>query len=309
MTAPLSELRTYIDALGTEDGSEPMLAAMTQVGTKFAIEEFTSDEVHERYLEFRRGGVDMLVVDGFLVAIFFRLAEGEEGAAYPRPESLIPGLDHGMPRQAVIEELGTPLRDEPDLLRFAVGGALAILDLSEGRVERLSLQFAVPGTGVGASAEEQSAGEGTQSTVVPPAPPTGEITRFIAAAGTSEGDPVTAQLIADLGSQVERHPVEDGRVKFLVLEDSGVDLQYRDGILEGVLIHIADPERTHYRRLDTLIDGLAFPATRADVRDALGTAETPRDDIDLYRSQCRRVMFHYTGEQLTTLSVVAVPAR
>lgn len=132
MTAQHSEIQTYLDALGTEDGSEEMLAAMRLVGTKFFMQEFTSAGMHERYLEFRRGGVEMLVIDGILETIFFQLAESEEEAAYPRPDALIPGLHHGMSRQEAIEQLGTPLRNEPGYLRFAIGDAFAVLGLRSG---------------------------------------------------------------------------------------------------------------------------------------------------------------------------------
>lgn len=75
MTAQLGVLLTCLDALGSEDGSEEMLAAMRLAGTAFEIDEFASAGMQERCLVFRRGGVDMLVVDGILAAIFFRLAE------------------------------------------------------------------------------------------------------------------------------------------------------------------------------------------------------------------------------------------
>ena len=66
MTAQHSEIQTYLDSLGTEDGSEQMLPAMRLVGTTFSMQEFTSAGVQERYLEFCRGGVEMLVIDGIL---------------------------------------------------------------------------------------------------------------------------------------------------------------------------------------------------------------------------------------------------
>ena len=75
MTALTGEIQTYLDALGTEDGSEEMFAAMRLVGTKFTMQEFTSAGIHERFLEFRRGGVEMMVIDGILETILFELAE------------------------------------------------------------------------------------------------------------------------------------------------------------------------------------------------------------------------------------------
>ena len=46
MTALTGEIQTYLDALGTEDGSEEMLAAMRLVGTNFTMHEFTSAGIH-----------------------------------------------------------------------------------------------------------------------------------------------------------------------------------------------------------------------------------------------------------------------
>ena len=311
MHALTGEIQTYLDALGTEDGSEEMLAAMRLVGTEFSMLEFTSAGMHERFLEFRRGGVEMMVIDGILETIFFQLAESEEEAAYPRPDALIPGLHRGMPRQAAIEQLGTPLRDEPGYLRFAIGDAFAILHLQEGGVEQVTLQAAVSGAGEGAPSEEPSAGEGTSTTAVPEAPLTGEITRFIEVVGSREGVRASAEIIADFGPRIDSHPLEDehGSGVFVALTDGGVDLQYRNDTVEGALIHTSDRERTPYPRLGALVEGLAFPATRVDVRDALGAAETPRADIDLYHAQGRRVLFNYTGDELTTISIVHLPAR
>ena len=146
---------------------------------------------------------------------------------------------------------------------------------------------------------------------MPEAPLTGEITRFIEVVGSREGVRASAEIIADFGPRIDSHPLEDehGSGVFVALTDGGVDLQYRNDTVEGALIHTSDRERTPYPRLGALVEGLAFPATRADVRDALGAAETPRADIDLYHAQGRRVLFNYTGDELTTISIVHLPAR
>ena len=310
MTALTGEIQTYLDALGTEDGSEEMLAAMRLVGTNFTMQEFTSAGIHERFLEFRRGGVEMMVIDGILETIFFQLpapssqlAESEEEAAYPRPGALIPGLHHGMSRQAAIEQLGPPLRDEPGYLRFAIGDAFAVLHLQEGGVAQLTLQLEAPGADAPPVGEEPSS-------AAAPAPLTGEITRFIEIVGSREGVRASAEIIADFGPHIDSHPLEDehGSGVFVALTDGGVDLQYRNDTVEGALIHTSDRERTPYPRLGALVEGLAFPATRVDVRDALGAAETPRADIDLYHAQGRHVLFSYTSDELTTISIVVVPA-
>lgn len=304
MTAQHSEIQTYLDALGTEDGSEEMLAAMRLVGTTFSMQEFTSAVMHERYLEFRRSGVEMLVIDGILETIFFQLAESEEETAYPRPDALIPGLHHGMSRQAAIEQLGTPLRDEPGYLRFAIGDAFAVVTFREGGVEMLTLQVEEPGVEAPPVGEEPSSAAAS-------APLTGEITRFIEVVGSRDGVRASAEIIADFGPRIDSHPLEDehGSGVFVALTDGGVDLQYRNDTVIGALTHTSDRERTPYPRLDALVEGLAFPATRANVRNALGAAETPREDIDLYRAQGRHVLFNYTGDELTTISIVRVPAR
>jgi len=303
MHALTGEIQTYLDALGTEDGSEEMLAAMRLVGTEFSMQEFTSAGMHERFLEFRRGGVEMMVIDGILETIFFQLAESEEEAAYPRPGALIPGLHHGMSRQAAIEQLGPPLRDEPGYLRFAIGDAFAVLHLQEGGVAQLTLQLEAPG------ADAPPVGEEPLSAAAP-APLTGEITRFIEIVGSREGVRASAEIIADFGPRIDSHPLEDERGSgvFVALPDGGVDLQYRNDTVIGALIHTSDRERTPYPRLDALVEGLTFPATRTDVRVALGGAGTPREDIDLYDAQGRHVLFSYTSDELTTISIVVVPA-
>lgn len=298
MTALHGEIQPYLDALGTEDGSEKMIAAMEAVGTAFTIDEFTSTGVEEKYLEFRRGGVEFLVVDGILDTVFFNLVEDEYGAAYPRPEALIPGVHHGMSRQAAIELLGTPRRDEPKYLLFAVGERFLNLRIHDEQVVGLTVLCR------DLAAEYETSEAPVESVTI-----SGEITQFLDATGTGYGDPAMAELIATLGPRFDSHPLDDeyGKGILLIFGSSGVDLQYRDGVLQGVLIHAADVERVPYPRLDALIDGLSFPASSDAVAKALGPSHQTLEDTDIYFQDGRHIILSYTDSVVTTISIVKGP--
>lgn len=308
MTTLHGEILPYLDALGTEDGSEEMLTAMELVGTTFSIDEFTSTGVHEKYLEFRRGGVEFLVLDGVVDTVFFSLAEDEEGAASPRPDALIQGVHRGMSRRAVIERLGTPVRDEPRYLLFRAGKGYVHLKIEDEEVVALTAQrrdlMAEPAAHPAPAAQTEQPAPAPSAAAI-----TGEISPLIAAAGTPFDDPARIEIITALGPSVDSWPLESepGDALLLVLEDGGVDLQYRDGVLQAVLIRTTDAERSAHPRLDALVDGLTFPAVRADVTAAFGPAVTSREDLDLYIEQGRYMLFNYTEDLLTSISIVHIP--
>ena len=306
MTDLHGEITTYLDAIGTEDGSEAMITAMELVGTTFTIAEFTSLGMYEKYLEFTKGGVEFLVIDGVVDTIFFQLVDATGGAAYRDPDALIPGLRHGMSRAAVIELLGEPVYNERKYLLYGVGEKFLNVQLEGDQVDSFSVQSR------DLNAELESAPDTSAAPVeeeTPGTPITGEISLFRDAVGSAYGAAVMVDLVDALGSFDSHDTADDhGRGTFLVFDSAGVDLQYRNEVLIGVLIHVADDGRRPYPRLGTLVDGLALPATRADVTAALGAPRTALDDCDIYIEHGRHVMFQYTGEATTTISIVGVPA-
>lgn len=307
MTDLQGEITPYLDAIGSEDGSAVMIAAMERVGTTFTTDEFTSMGMLEKYLEFTKGGVDFLVIDGIVDTIFFRLVDDPSGAAHRDPDALIPGLRHGMSRDAVIELLGEPVRNEPNFLLYAVGAKFLNVQVPHDRVEDFSVQSR------DLQAEFERAPDTPTAPVTgdtPATPITGEISLFVDAAGTAYGDQVMIDLVDALGPRLDSHDIADehGSGTFLVFDSGGVDVQYRNEVLTGVLIHTTSDERRPYPRLDALVDGLSFPAARADVTAALGSPRTSLADRDIYLERGRHLMFDYTGEIVTTISIVHVPA-
>ena len=116
-------------------------------------------------------------------------------------------------------------------------------------------------------------------------------------------------LVELFGPRLDSHEIDaaDGGGTLLVFDSGGGDLQYRDDALLAVLIHVREGDRRPYSRLDALVDGLAFPATREDVRAAVGEPHDSRSDLDLYEQQGTYVLFNYDGDALATISIVHVP--
>lgn len=299
MTTLHGKILPYLEAIGTEDGSEPMLTAMGLVGTKFTIDEYTSAGMHEKYLKFTKGGVDFLVIDGIVDTIFFRLAKSDYGASYARPNSLIEGVEHNMSVDALAAVLGSPIFEASDHIVYRVGEKFLNIDTQDGRVHKLCVQLFDFGA--------ESDGAESES-VVPAKPITGEISLLIGAAGTAYGDKVMIDLVDALGPRLDSHDTDDGTGNFLIFESGGVDVHYRDGTLAGVLIHIASEDRRPYPRLDALVDGLTLPTTRSNVSEALGAPHESLPDMDMYSEQGRFVMFNYTNDALTTISIAHVSA-
>lgn len=142
-----------------------------------------------------------------------------------------------------------------------------------------------------------------------PKPITGEISQLIEAAGSVYGDPVMLELVELLGPGLDSHDIDaaDGGGRFLVFEGGGVDLQYREDVLLAVLIHVGEGERGPYPRLDALVEGLAFPAMREDVRTAVGEPRDSRSNLDLYEQQGTSVIFYYRSDLLATISIAQLP--
>lgn len=303
MTAAIrGEILTYLEAIGSADGSDVMLTAMEAVGTKFTIKEYTSTGVHEKYLIFAKGGVDFLLHDGIVDTVFFHLRDSEKYAAYAHPDALVEGVRFGMSRDEVIDKLGTPRQNKKRYLLYPAGDAFVNIQFRDERVLRINAQR----QDYAAQAEAEQEKSVLTAT---PKPITGEISQLIDATGSAYGDPVMSDLVELLGPRLDPHDIDaaDGGGTLLVFDSSGVDLQYRDDALLAVLIHVREGDRRPYPRLDALIDGLALPATREDVRTAVGEPRDSRSDLDLYSSNGRHVMFNYDGDALATVSIVHVP--
>lgn len=302
-TGITGEIRPYLDAIGAEDGSDEMIAAMEAVGTKFTLKEYTSTGVHEKYLIFAKGGVDFLLHDGIVDTVFFHLRDSDKYAAYAHPDALVEGVRFGMSRDEVIDKLGTPRQNKKRYLLYPAGDAFVNIQFRDERVLRINAQrqdYAAQ-----AEAEQAESAPATE-----PKPITGEISQLIDAAGSEYGDPVMGELFELLGPRLDSHDIDaaDGGGRLLVFDSGGVDLQYRDDALLAALVHVKEGDRRPYPRLDALVIGLAFPATREDVRAAVGEPHDSRSDLDLYEQQGTYVLFNYDGDALATISIVHVPS-
>lgn len=302
MTEIHGEILPYLDAIGSADGSDEMIAAMYAVGTKFTVHEYTSTGTREKYLCFTKGGVEFLLHDGVVETIIFSLRDTKDYAAYARPDALVEGVALGTTRDEVIELLGTPRQNRKRFLLYAVGDAFVNMQIRDERVARIAAIRAD-------LAAEAEAADAATTPATGPKPITGEISQLIDAAGSAYGDPVMLGLVELLGPRPDSHDIDpaDGGGKLLAFDSGGVDLQYRDDVLIAVLVHVREGERRPYPRLDALVDGLAFPATREDVHAALGDPVDSRSDLDLYGEGDTHVMFNYRGDKLATISIVAMP--
>ena len=297
------EILTYLEAIGSEDGSDAMIAAMEAVGTKFTLDEYTSTGNREKYLCFEKGGAEFLLHDGAVETIVFYLRDNKDYAAYARPDALVEGVSLGTTRAEVIDLLGTPRQDRERFLLYAAGGAFVHFQIRDERVTRIAAIRA------DLIAEAEAADAAAAAPAAEQKPITGEISQLIDAAGSAYGDPVMLDLVELFGPRLDSHEIDaaDGGGKLLVFDSGGVDLQYRDDALLAVLIHVRDGDRRPYPRLDALVDGLAFPATREDVRAAVGEPHDSRSDLDLFSENGRHVMFNYEGDALATISIAHLP--
>ena len=299
------EILTYLEAIGSEDGSDEMIAAMEAVGTRFILDEYTSAGTREKYLCFEKGGVEFLLHDGVVETVDFYLRDNKEYTAYAHPNALVEGVSLGTTRAEVIALLGTPRQNRERFLLYAVGSAFVHFQIRDERVTRIAAMRA----DLVAEEEAADAAAAAPALAAEPKPITGEISQLINAAGSAYGDPVMLDLVELLGPRLDSHDIDaaDGGGKLLVFASGGVDLQYRDGVLLAVLVHVHEDERRPYPRLGTLVDGLSFPATREDVHAALGAPNDSRSHLDLYSENGTHVMFNYNGGSLATISIVHVP--
>lgn len=142
MTEIRGEILPYLDAVGTEDGSEAMIAAMKAVGTKFTISEYTSTGTHEKYLCFAKGGVEFLLHDGVVETVIFYLRDNKDYAAYVHPDALVEGIALGTTRADVIDLLGAPRQNRERFLLYAVGDAFVNMQIRDERVARIAVMRA-----------------------------------------------------------------------------------------------------------------------------------------------------------------------
>jgi len=124
-----------------------------------------------------------------------------------------------------------------------------------------------------------------------------------------------AAVIETLGEPFRNEPKHllyrvGGKFVNVHLKDESVDdlvVQRRDLAAEFVDAPELPAPKPITGEISLFVDGLSLPATRPDVTAALGTPQESLPDVDLYTERGRFVIFNYTGDDLTTISIAHVP--
>ena len=142
MTTVSGEVAVFLDALGHQEGSSRILAAIVLVGPRMEISEFDFDGEVSIYYVFKPAGTELLFEKGILVSAMVRMQpDVDDGTydVYPRPEALVDGLLPTAARSEVMALLGTPERVGPSFDRYRVNGHYLHFEFdAHGRVARIS---------------------------------------------------------------------------------------------------------------------------------------------------------------------------
>lgn len=191
--------------------------------------------------------------------------------AYPRPFALIGGLDAGSDRARVRSVLGEPVAD-PDV--HAIEGDLLRLGYVEGGLAEVVLESPVPGL-----------------------PPAGSIRTFLSVVGEPERGGAFMAILELVGEAGHRWAASSGFGRRLLDLDGGVELQIEQTRVLSARVRLrARSGGGVYRGLADLVDGVAWPATREDLRRVLGDPVASDRVVDLYRYGRRDLWFEYDAD-------------
>lgn len=289
----------FVAALGAREGDPRLDRVLDLIGGEPEVDVYADTGVEEKYLVLADRGGDLLLRDSVVVAAFLYAGATQDHGPYPRWSSLVEGVGADATRADVERVLGPPRRSTSRYVTYDAGPGFVQFDFEGDVLAMIVVMSELVG---GDSPADPPATE------PPPAPFDGELTVFLDALGAAMFSPQHLAVIALAGPAVESHDVDGppGSAWALdVFADTGVTLQFRDELLVAVRIALEDEDGTPgYPLPDRLIEGLALPATRAEVTARFGTARSATEGMDLFALGDRYLRFDFVGGRTVSVSVV-----
>lgn len=309
MTNVSGDVTTFLDALGHAESDPEVESVVRALGTQHSVEEFDDGPEAARYLSFERAGAEILLHDGSVAAVALYPRGGDGYEPYPAMNTLIEGMPSTWSRDDVRARLGEPLRSKQGYDLYEVGGRFVHFQYGDGGLDRITIQdqdvtAPQPGDVEGLSVQPQS---------MIANPIYGELMTYIDALGAGQDGKELVGVVALAGPNMEHERVQRDGVDWLYafFRDSGVDLQFKDGILVGVLLHLDRAEGGVYPRPEELIVGLELPTDASTVREFLGTptvsspTAVPGESFDLFNiDDDHAISFDYRDDQVVSVTVL-----
>ncbi|GAB3298115.1 hypothetical protein EK0264_16630 [Epidermidibacterium keratini] len=131
--------RMFLDALGVREGDARLSAAVELVGGDYDTEIF--DDPEATYLVMDDRGVDFLLEDDVVVAVFVYGPGSANGAPYARGSHVVQGLDFGASPGEARRVLGEPKRTGPTYLLYELEQRVLHLEFTSGTLTMFTLQL------------------------------------------------------------------------------------------------------------------------------------------------------------------------
>ncbi len=139
------ELTTFLAVLGLEQGDERILDAIALVDLPTDEQGYLRDDgTTVDYLSMRPSGTDFAFTNGVLSSISIRTQSMPDYGVYPRPDSLIDGLDSTATREEVAALLGAPERSGPAWDRYPSDDHFLHFEYREGRIALVTVMGKAP---------------------------------------------------------------------------------------------------------------------------------------------------------------------
>ncbi|WP_139979542.1 hypothetical protein [Nocardioides litoris] len=303
------DITTFLAALGRPEPDPAVQAVLERLGGSPDVESFSDGPGRRgRYLSFPDAGVELLVEQDLVEAVFVHLTDHEDGAAHADPAALVVGWPDPPDREAVRALLGAPLgsSEDPAWDLFALDDRFANVSFDlDGSVTRVTLVATEPT--VLQTAPRPVTPAGTIE------PPFGGIEDFIESVGELATDDVLHLLVVVTGTEpgMSSEVEERDGVEWLSVGLRGVDLRLRDGWLASAVVHVS-PDREAHPSPGDLVDGLPLPASRDTAHQALGVPAGSDDTSDLWHLAARGtaagrdldLRIDYRDEQTIALAIV-----
>jgi hypothetical protein len=315
------DLTTFVAALGQPEDSPTVQDIVVSLGGRPKVSSLKLGPDRERYLQFLDAGVDLTFKNGVLATAFFFVRPEEGHAAFTATSSLIDGSSSAPRRDDLRALLGDRVRSTDERDFYAVGERLLSLTFDGQELTRIVLMSEDP---LAPSPDDVEGLELDDGGVIDP--PSGDIATFVRAVGTPQSDEMLAQLLAisdsataGEGPGMTHEKVERDGVEWLyVFLAGGVDLQFRDGVLVGSLVHISRQDRPVYQYPEDLVATLPLPTGAEQVRQRFGTprvsspTQVPGESFDLYHLASKEsaagrdlaLSFDYRDDQVVSVTVM-----
>lgn len=135
----------------------------------------------------------------------------------------------------------------------------------------------------------------------------GDVSIFLSALGARQGEPRLDQALSFVGGEPEIETFDDSEVEatYLTFADAGVEFLLKDGAVNTIFVFATTTDdQSAYSRSETLVQGVSFSDTPADLISTLGPPKRSTATYVLYTVEPGYVQFDFAGDALRLVAIM-----